>query len=351
MRKTLGLVLLTLGLGLTALPAMAGEAEQDAGYELVEAGVLSVQVPQDIMQICDVITEENHISFYEKISREKFGGGFVGDINSYESVTDYDYLPKFQRIGEITLDDGTHYNIVTEGPTDVQFDMENEQSVENYGIIMDAFESVILESVQAAEGTFTPQNETDTTSIYGSVLDLLTEDIQNRKTQEELMEDEFSYLYAYLYDGETDPMDGVGYTCIDLNHDGYAELLIGMPGDPMIYDLFTQRDGEIKHVFSSQERDRWSIVREDYGAMMLRRDGSGGASLSSTSIYDPGPGGDVYHQVSFVYDAGRDPENPFFVKYLENSDDMESVSEEDWVTRLGYYGTIMTPEYQPLSSR
>lgn len=356
MRKKLGLVLLALGLSLTALPAKAGETGQSAQAaagetETVRSGILSVQVPESILQICDVVTEENRIAFYEKISHEKFGGGFVGDIKAYESVMDYSFLPKFRRVGEIMSGDGTKYNIVVQGPTDVQFDMNSEQSIGNYSIIMDAFETVITDSLQAAEGTFIPQAETDTTSIYDNVLDRLTEDIQSRKTPEELMEDEFSYLYAYSYDGESDPLDVIGYSFIDLNYDGYAELILGMSQDPMIYDVFTQTDGEVTHSLGSQERDRWSIVSLEYGSVMMRRDGSGGASLSETAIYAPGPGMDSCLQVAFVYDADRNPSNPFFVKYLENSDDLENVSEQDWVTRLGFYGTILTPEYRPLSER
>ena len=359
--------LLVLSLGLMAVPVMAvsvpaGETEEllDMPVEeqvvrpdedgMINVGFYSVRVPEDIASKCIIIAEENRLSFYEPVSRESFGGGFVGGIRLYKSAQEYVILPDFERIGEIRLEDGTLWNVIMRYPTDVQFDLESEESTENYRRISEALKTEIPAGITASEGTFIPQDEADTTSIYDGILKQLADEIKAKKTQEELLEDGFSYLYAYLYDGEEDPLEEIGYAYMDLDHDGYQELLIGMIGNPMVYDVFGQMDGETRQIVSSGERDRWYVTGRDQIPHCLSNEASGGAALSETTYYILS-GENMFLQTRFIYDGNTDPENPYFVSYFEGEDaEREPLPEEEWLSRKSNFDEAMTLEYQPLST-
>ena len=338
----------------TELPAEAEEKTPEAfvGEDgTVTGDLFSVRVPEEILEICDLEVREDSISFYEKISHEAFGG-HTGTICLYDKVEDYTMLPSFDPVGELHLEDGTLLHVIAMYPTDVQFDVESEESTDNYRAISEAFRTQIIDSIEAVEGSYIPQAEVDTTSIYNGILDQLTAEISERKTQEELTEDGFCYLFAYLYGEEDDdPLASVGYAFTDLDHDGYQELLVGSMEDPMIYEMYAQLDGEVKQVFCSGERDRWYLTGKDEMVYALRNEASGGAMYSVTGFYNLVSGDDLYLSTRYVYDSEKDAEHPFYIGYFDDDDSLESVSEEEWNDRMGNYGETMAPAYQPLSGR
>ena len=319
------------------LSAAAAEVSND---------VFTVTVPDEIAAICDIETGTDTVTFYEPVSHQAFQGGFVGDIRLYKSVRDYGNIPNYRRGGQIVLSDGTKLDVVLEMPSDVQFDPQNEESAANYKQISEAFMTDIVKSIVPADGVFTPQDEVDTTEVYADTLEKLRRDISDQADMDTLGNDGFSYLYSFMYN-EEDPLAQIGYQYLDLNGDGYSELLIGRVDDYAVYDLFTQQDGSVIHVLSGGERDVFTLVGEGYGYLEIKETASGAADLTHIMFYMLDPvEAEMYREVSFIYDGQKDPDNPFSIEYLPG--DAETVSEEEWNTRMGYFGEETGLEYIPL---
>ena len=307
----------------------------------------TVTVPDEIAEICEVETNTDSISFYEPISHKEYHGGFVGDIRLFESVRDYGNLPNYRRGGQIDLPDGTKKDVVLELPSDVQFDVQNEESKENYGRISDALLSEIAASIVPADGVFTPQDEVDTTGIYADVLDKLRADLEEEADNETLDNDGFSYLYKYFYQ-EEDPAGMIGYLYLDINCDGYDELLIGSVEENAIYDLFTQLDNEVIHVISGGERDIFTLMGANGDYHRIKETGSGGADLTNVIFYDLDPARAVLNrQVAFTYDGQKDAESAFSIEYGEE-EDAETATEEEWNERISSFGEEMQIQFTPL---
>ena len=79
--------------------------------------------------------------------------------------------------------------------------------------------------------------------------------------------------------------DKTGYAIADINGDGIDELAVGgvdEEGNGTIYDLYTQHNGEVFHIASAGERDRFSAVRGN----TIVEAGSNGAEKSWISFLD-----------------------------------------------------------------
>ena len=327
-------------------PGAAGEEE--TAPVTVASDKLEVTIPAEIAAICDIESSAESISIFEKISHKKPYGGFVGSLQLYESVKDYGYLPSFKRVGELKLADGTILSVVAEFASDVPYDVFNEDSISNYQTLREAFDTVIVQGLKPIneEDTFTPQELTDTASIFREVLETLTDDLDKQKSAEELLAEDFSYMYAYSYNQDSDPGEIIGYAFTDVDYDGYSELVIGEVGQKEIYDMFTQVDGEIHHIISGGERDRWYFTGNEYRISGLKNEAAGGAGYTMNSFYNLISGEDLQLQTSFVYDSYTYPEQPFRIEYSYG--DGEAVSEEEWTTLMGNYGETIAPDFQPL---
>ena len=320
------------------LPVSAQEVSND---------VFTVTVPDEIAEICETETEADIINFYEPLSHQDSHGGFVGSIRLYKSVRDYGYVPNYRRGGQIVLTDGTSLDVVVELPSDVQFDVQNQDSIDHYERISDALFNDIVPSITPADGVYTPQDEVDTTAVYADVLEKLRADVSGQADYDTLAEDGFSGLYSYLYD-EEDPLAKTGCLYMDINFDGYDELAIGMIGGNAVYDLYTQQDGEAIHVFSGGERDVYTLVGNEYGYHTVKEEASGGAALTQISFFSLDPvSTELSSQVTFIYDGQKDPDAPWSIEYLPGEEG-ETVTEEEWNERIGYYGEEMQAQYTPL---
>ena len=320
------------------VPASAMEVKND---------YFTVTVPDDIAAICDIETGSDTVTFFEKISHQDFGGGFTGTISLFESVRDYGNMPGYRRGGQIDLSDGSKLDVVLQLPTDVPYDIQSEESTNNFKLLSHSFLTDIASSIVPADGVFTPQDEIDTTGIYADILETLRKDVEKEADIETLEKDGFSGLYSYLYK-EEDPLSKIGYAYIDLNYDGYSELVLGMMDDPAIYDLYTQLDGEVIRVLCSKERDVYTLTGSEYGYHSIKETASGGADLTHIVFYELDPAvAELYQQVTFIYDGQTNPEEPYSIEYLPG--DAETFSEEEWNERIGNFGEDLTPDYTPLA--
>ncbi|MBR2259419.1 MAG: hypothetical protein IJ899_19215 [Blautia sp.] len=318
---------------------------QDA--EVISCEAFTLTIPKEIADISDVVTTDNGISFYEKLSKERYGG-FVCRVSTYQNEKDYAFIPNFRRGGEIELADGSRLDVVIEYPSDVQFDIENEESIKNQRLISQAFVDQILPTLASENGTYIPQNEVDHTEIYNETLKKLCSDLKEKKDAQGLEEDGFSYMYCLNYDSD----DCFGYAFADLTGTGYPALVImDEDGSGIVYDMFVQVDGEVRHVFSSAERDRLTLCgQEGYDPAVIREDASGGADISETSFYILDPvEKELLPQVTFIYDGTADQESPWRIRYSIDEED-EPVTEEEWNERIENYGMTYIPKLTPLAA-
>ena len=340
--------------GSAAAVSYAETEVQEEGVFEVSCGRFALDVPESFRDICDIETSESEISFYERLSHEKMGG-FAGKISLYEGPWDYGFLPQYARGGEIDYEDGSKMDIVWQFASDVQYDIENEDSKNNYSLIVETLREFITSGVirPAEGGTFVRQEDIDTTGIYEDVLDRLTAALTEKKDRDALEAEGFSYLYAYTYDLEDkDPLDEIGFAYTDVNCDGYSELVIGSVEDYRVYDMFAPVNGETAHIFSSGERSMYSLYgKEGAGILFVCLEASGGAALSEVvfSILEsnePEP----FEQTCFLYDAERDPENPYFFDYSWEEEPTPT-TEEEWNERMGNFGHPVELDFTPLSAR
>ena len=336
-------------LAIAAEPEQLQENQENTG--IVSCTEFSLTVPKEIADICDVIPSDNGISFYEKQAEDRYGG-FVGSISAYQNEKDYASVPNFRRGGEIALSDGSRLDLVIEYPSDVQYDPENKESKENYHAIAEAFKGQILDSLTPADGTFVPQNEVDHTAVYDETLKKLCADLKEKKDAQGLEEDGFSYMYSLSYDSDKDLTDYFGYAFVDLTGTGYPALVImDEDGSGIVYDMFVQVDGEVRHAFSSAERDRLSLCgREGYDPTVIREDASGGADISETNFFILDPmNKELYPQISCIYDGTSGQENPWRIRYGSEEEE-EPLTEEEWNQRIDNYGVTNLPKLVPLSA-
>lgn len=118
----------------------------------VETEYFHVQVPSSWeglyeYQIYDEDINGYALIFYEKESYETMGAGYLMAISLYHESEDYTYLPSYDVLGTLEVEDDI-YNVLVEYPTDVQFE---EQNADKYFKLSNGMES-ILDTITPNEG-------------------------------------------------------------------------------------------------------------------------------------------------------------------------------------------------------
>lgn len=140
-----------------------------------------------------------------------------------------------------------------------------------------------------------------------------------------LVEDQWDYnqIYEHNY-SDLATMVSVGYTLYDLDQDGQPELLFGEtdteePVNRIILDAYTMDSDAAKQLFTSQERNRYYLVDDGTGSVLIANEGSNGAASSGWLYYKVENGG-LSIQQSVIYDAGADEQNPWFTSLDDDWD-------------------------------
>lgn len=125
---------------------------------------------------------------------------------------------------------------------------------------------------------------------------------------EELLKNEMSLLCMDYY-GES-VLDQVGYGFLDLDGDGYWELVIG--SEELIFDAYTYKDEMITQIFCGDARDRYYISEDEAAGYLIANEASSGA-MNSAWIYSRYDGTTLQTIQSILYDAEADSQNPWFM--------------------------------------
>ena len=130
-------------------------------------------------------------------------------------------------------------------------------------------------------------------------------------------ENEMSALPYYYYEG--DPLENVGFGFVDLDNDGYWELVIGAimnaEQDPAVFEIWTLVDGEPVMLAQGGHRNRYILqyVEED-GTWYVVNEGSNSAANSFTDYLMLSNGNFVIVQ-GIVLDAIANEQEPWFMAY------------------------------------
>ena len=126
-----------------------------------------------------------------------------------------------------------------------------------------------------------------------------------------------SALPYYYYEGN--PLENVGFGFVDLDNDGYWELVIGAilnaEKDPAVFEIWTLVDGEPVMLVQGGAQNRYVLqyVEED-DMWYVANEGSNGAYNHATYYLMLNEGKFEVVQ-GIVFDAMADEQNPWFMTY------------------------------------
>lgn len=182
-----------------------------------------------------------------------------------------------------------------------------------------------------------PENDMDAVGreLYKEVLDQYCDYATNGWDEN----GEESYMFWHNSDGPMG-LDDVGYYICDLNNDGTPELIMGSV-DPtyaewpdIAYDVYASVDGEIIHLATSWERNRYYLCPDN--SLLLT--GSGGAGLTSWEKLVWNGGESLETIKELVYDHDDYPDSPWLygedgiewseMQHLTEEEGMELI--DDW---------------------
>ncbi len=168
---------------------------------------------------------------------------------------------------------------------------------------------------EAAKEPSEAPEESDPAVIYEDILSFYQEQLENGWTSPE----DASELW---YWGETPvSADIAGYEFRDMNGDGTPELLLSIkdesPYDSMIYDFYTCIDGEVRHLFSCEEKSTWYLL-ENNELLFYTSDSDKTAKLARYKLDETGEfvaqevlihDGDTWtdHDEFYTKEVGNDP--------------------------------------------
>ena len=198
----------------------------------------------------------------------------------------------------------------------------------------EAADTISEESTESAGNDSVKELVTyDVSDAYQEVLNkyqtLINEKWDTNKAFEEKLSSMVSDFVQMGYENQ------VGYVLYDLDLDGQPELLVGemdteLPANRIVFDAYTEKDGKAVQLFESESRNRYYVVEDEAGAVMIANEGSNGAA-SSGWIYYIYTDGELKVMQAVMYDASADEANPWFMAYDDDWDSSndEPISESD----------------------
>ena len=126
---------------------------------VVDTKYYTVMVPEDWKDLYEwmmysATNNQYTLGFYEKESHAEIEGGFLFGISLYLDDEDYSYLPSYDILGTLKVENQS-FTVIVEYPTDVQF---TEDTANAYHQLSDDIDKV-LKSFQAKNGCTFEKND------------------------------------------------------------------------------------------------------------------------------------------------------------------------------------------------
>lgn len=207
----------------------------------------------------------------------------------------------------------------------------------HFGLLTQAYQAVLeyrQERVQEqnttpSEAPPTEEQDSEQTVLesYKTLVSKYRTAIRENWDATRCMEEDISILVTFL----TEP-DQLSAVRMDLDENGVPELVI--TDGNVIYDLYAYVEGKAVHVLSGAERNRYSLT----AANEIVNVGSNGAASTVYTFYRYSMGNLIVDQ-RVIFDAGVDPENPWFRGFGE-VEDADPISEDDANAIIDSYPTV-----------
>lgn len=209
-----------------------------------------------------------------------------------------------------------------------------------FGLLTQAYQAVLeyrQERVQEqnttpSEAPPTEEQDSEQTVLesYKTLVSKYRTAIRENWDATRCMEEDISILVTFL----TEP-DQLSAVRMDLDENGVPELVI--TDGNVIYDLYAYVEGKAVHVLSGAERNSYSLT----AANEIVNVGSNGAASTVYTFYRYSMGNLIVDQ-RVIFDAGVDPENPWFRGFGE-VEDADPISEDDANAIIDSYPTVEIP--------
>ena len=220
------------------------------------------------------------------------------------------------------------------GPTEVDVqaiskDEAGEILVREYANAQVAYSRFLPSEASADEGYLDP--------LYADVLSRYVRAVEEEWSMEKCGQEQISYLTMYL-----EGIDEIGYTLMDLDGDGSDELLVS--DGNTIYSLYCIQDQEAVWCCYSTERMVYTLTLCD-GYNIAFRGANSASSTRYEFFYFEDHG--LKPKDIIIYDAGVDPEDPWFYK-REAKEIEQPITEAEAQDIINSYSTV-TIEIQDIT--
>ena len=220
---------------------------------------------------------------------------------------------------------------------------ENNESIEAANPV----EEVV--QVEAEEIT-----ENSKVNVYKEQMDLVYKALSEKWDIGQCFDNDISSLISNHR--EDNPLDSVGYALEDLDGDGKDELLISAVSKDfaggMLYDVYAAPNGEVIHVLSGHERNRYYLQWLEEGTYMIANEASNSA-FNSAWYYYTLDGGQLKLSQGVVFNAAEDENNPWFLTYDTDWDPSNDTHDIDGIAESlveVYTKQYTILEYTPFSA-
>ena len=307
-----------------------------------------ITIPDNVASLSEVEVEDDLINIYDKESKDAGFGALILTLWAVPVPREYAGGP-YEKIGELTTNDGQLCDMVVGHATEIQWDYNVEEMPENFQKLDNSVNDIIasitgINGYEYAEGAGTKGDD-----LYDEVLaryvTAVNEDWDADKYESEGMSPQFVEVLA---NASGDKLSAIGYYYADLNLDGIDELMVGEFGEDdwkgVIYDVYTMVDGTPAHVVSGTARDRYFSLENDF----LVNEWSGGADSSGADVYAlMANDTELVYQFGYKYDGYEDEENPWFRSY--DGQEYEKIDEVTYDSESALSNRYERFDYTPLS--
>ncbi|MBR5488148.1 MAG: hypothetical protein IKV72_00460, partial [Firmicutes bacterium] len=125
-------------------------------------------------------------------------------------------------------------------------------------------------------------------NAYDELIGQIYSDIETDNLEESILEGSYSLYISLNHLEPAERLETAGYSIEDINGDGTPELLIGMVGENILFDLYALSDGKPVLVFESFARSSYSLMEDGkfwyYGSSSAASAGFGIFSLPAGSV-------------------------------------------------------------------
>ena len=141
--------------------------------------------------------------------------------------------------------------------------------------------------------------------------------LSERWDEGKYFENNMSALPYYYYEGN--PLENVGFGFVDLDNDGYWELIIGAimnaETDPAVFEIWTLVDGEPVMLAQGGTRNRYVLQYVEEDRMWYVVNEGSGSAFNHATYYLMLNEGKFEVVQGIIFDASADERNPWFMTY------------------------------------